>query len=95
LRSVFDAGIRPIDRFPIKDDLVREKAFELAWTLLRPELNDFTDSEISSIRSCLARGILEAAEEGETHGAHLCVIALRKLCARLRGDCANRFDAFS
>ncbi len=95
MRSVIDVGARPINRLPVSDDLVHEKAFEMAWALLRPELNDFDAAEIRSIRSCLARGILEAGEEGETHCGHLGIIALRKLCARLRGGSANRFDAFS
>jgi hypothetical protein len=95
LRSVADVLVRPVERFPLKDDIVRERAFELAWTLLRPELHDFSAAEIRSIRSFLARAVLEAGEEGETHCGHLGVTALRKLCANLRGDCWSRFEAVS
>jgi hypothetical protein len=92
---VAEAETRSVDAFPKEADRVRQDAYEQAWAALRPELSEFSDSEILSIRSVLAQSIVEAAEQDEADSAGLCVSALQKLSAYLRGQGPNRFDSVS
>ncbi len=62
------------------------RAFDHVWTMLKPELASFSASEIVSIRNLLARSIVEVADQGEQDCASLCILALQKLCQRLRAN---------
>lgn len=92
---VAEAEMRSVDTFQNEADRVRRDAYEQAWAALRPELGEFSEYEILSIRSILAQSILEAAEQGEADSGRLCVSALQKLSAYLRGQGSNRFDSVS
>jgi hypothetical protein len=92
---VAEAEMRSVDPFQNEADRVRQDAYEQAWAALRPELGEFSESEILSIRSTLAQSILEVAEQGGADSARLCVSALQKLSAYLRGQGSNRFDSVS
>ena len=93
LDIVCDAATRSPDRFWDQDGAVRGQAFEQAWRMLRPELSEFSESEICSIRRFLSESIREAVVNGEKNCGRLGVTALQSLSARLRRRGAIQLDA--
>jgi hypothetical protein len=85
----------PQEQFKAQEQIPQKKAFDLAWALLQPELTQFSEAEVASLRSNVAQSIFEAARNGETDCLLLGIFALQKLAASLRSSEPGQFDVIN